>query len=222
MKASAAVSLAILGFLGLSSTGAKALSFDLTTDACTGGCLTGGNSLFGTVTVTQTGSGSSFIDTFTVQMNNPTYVFNGNGNGFDAFTFNLAAAGQTVSLSQAMTTAGFGIDTTLPQHTAAFGNFSYGITLTNAGTGATQLVFNVTDINALSAASFLLSTGNTPSFFAADILSANGNTGTVGVAATPLPAALPLYASGLGALALLRWRRKRKAAAGSKQALMAA
>jgi hypothetical protein len=31
------------------------------------------------------------------------------------------------------------------------------------------------------------------------------------VAATPLPAALPLYATGLGALALLRWHRKRKA-----------
>ncbi len=30
--------------------------------------------------------------------------------------------------------------------------------------------------------------------------------------ATPLPAALPLFASGLGALGLLGWRRKRKAA----------
>lgn len=33
------------------------------------------------------------------------------------------------------------------------------------------------------------------------------------VANTPLPAALPLFASGLGALGLLRWRKKRKAAA---------
>jgi hypothetical protein len=33
------------------------------------------------------------------------------------------------------------------------------------------------------------------------------------VAATPLPAALPLFATGLGALGLLGWRRKRKAAA---------
>ena len=30
---------------------------------------------------------------------------------------------------------------------------------------------------------------------------------------TPLPAALPLFASGLGALGLLGWRRKRKQAA---------
>jgi hypothetical protein len=33
------------------------------------------------------------------------------------------------------------------------------------------------------------------------------------VADTPLPAALPLFASGLGALGLLGWRRKRKGAA---------
>jgi hypothetical protein len=35
----------------------------------------------------------------------------------------------------------------------------------------------------------------------------------VGDATTPLPAALPLFASGLGALGLLGWRRKRKNAA---------
>jgi len=29
-------------------------------------------------------------------------------------------------------------------------------------------------------------------------------------AATPLPAALPLFASGLGAMGLFGWRRKRK------------
>jgi len=34
------------------------------------------------------------------------------------------------------------------------------------------------------------------------------------IAATPLPAALPLFATGLGALGLLGWRRKRKNAAG--------
>ena len=32
-------------------------------------------------------------------------------------------------------------------------------------------------------------------------------------AATPLPAALPLFATGLGGLGLLGWRRKRKAVA---------
>ena len=36
---------------------------------------------------------------------------------------------------------------------------------------------------------------------------------TVSVAETPLPAALPLFATGLGTLGLLNWRRKRKTAA---------
>jgi hypothetical protein len=35
--------------------------------------------------------------------------------------------------------------------------------------------------------------------------------GTVG--STPLPAALPLFATGLGAIGLFGWRRKRKCAA---------
>ena len=35
----------------------------------------------------------------------------------------------------------------------------------------------------------------------------------LGVTSTPLPAALPLFASGLGAMGLFGWRRKRKIAA---------
>ena len=42
---------------------------------------------------------------------------------------------------------------------------------------------------------------------------ASGSFGIQGVAATPLPAALPLFAGGLGALGLLGWRRKRNAKA---------
>jgi hypothetical protein len=36
---------------------------------------------------------------------------------------------------------------------------------------------------------------------------------SIAEATTPLPAALPLFATGLGALGLLGWRRKRKQAA---------
>jgi hypothetical protein len=37
-----------------------------------------------------------------------------------------------------------------------------------------------------------------------------GNAGSCGASATPLPATLPLFAGGLGALGLFGWRRKRK------------
>ena len=53
-----------------------------------------------------------------------------------------------------------------------------------------------------------------------DPLNPNGNQGlifggpvTIGTTVTPVPAALPLLASGLGALGLFGWRRKRKSAA---------
>lgn len=45
-----------------------------------------------------------------------------------------------------------------------------------------------------------------------DLLPNDFITGAV-VNQTPLPAALPLFATGLGALGLLGWRRKKKAAA---------
>jgi hypothetical protein len=191
----ATVALAALGLFGFSSHEAKAdLVYNLTIDSCSTACQTGGVTPFGTVTISQTGSGGSYIDTFNVQMNSPTYVFNGNGIGFDAFVFNLAAgAGQTVTLSAAELAAGFGIDATLPQHQDGLGFFEYGITLTNAGTGLTDLVFTVTDTNVLSANSFTASTGagtGKSSFFGADVLSLNGQTGPVGSGiAPPVPEA---------------------------------
>jgi hypothetical protein len=43
------------------------------------------------------------------------------------------------------------------------------------------------------------------------IIQDNAGTWSVSTSETPLPAALPLFATGLGALGLLGWRRKRKA-----------
>jgi hypothetical protein len=148
-------------------------------------------------------------------MNNPTYVFNGNGNGFDAFVFNLAAgAGQTVSLTAAEIAAGFGIDLTLPQHQDGLGTFEYGITATNAVTGLTNLVFTVTDTNALSASSFAASTGadnGKQSYFGADVLSLNGQTGPVGsglAPAVPEASTWAMMILGFMGVGFMAYRRK--------------
>jgi hypothetical protein len=45
------------------------------------------------------------------------------------------------------------------------------------------------------------------------LLLSDGVDNGVGFTQTPIPAALPLFATGLGALGLLGWRRKRKAQA---------
>jgi|SRR5262245_51918784 len=49
-------------------------------------------------------------------------------------------------------------------------------------------------------------------YFGSDNINNYYNPGFAGTMVTPLPAALPLFATGLGALGLLGWRRKRKAA----------
>jgi hypothetical protein len=53
-------------------------------------------------------------------------------------------------------------------------------------------------------------------YFVADVSSTTGNTGSIdfglSTITTPPPAALPLFAGGLGAIGLLGWRRKKKPA----------
>jgi hypothetical protein len=55
--------------------------------------------------------------------------------------------------------------------------------------------------------------GSSGDFFLFASAEAQSSATELGTAATPLPAALPLFASGLGGLGLLGWRRKRKIAA---------
>lgn len=103
----------------------------------------------------------------------------------------------------------------------ATGNFDYH----DADQGLAVIAFAGTDIN--SAITFLSITVDNPNQDmngVADQFNAlnNGNadagyptagywTASFPSVATPLPAALPLFATGLGALGLLGWRRKRKA-----------
>jgi hypothetical protein len=80
-----------------------------------------------------------------------------------------------------------------------------------------------TDTLAQFIATLLSETGNSNIVFAADVQDpSTGNTGAIGfglagtvgtTSVTPLPAALPLFASGAGVLGFLNWRRKRKAIA---------
>ena len=82
----------------------------------------------------------------------------------------------------------------------------------NATSGSTEgsIVFSIVD-NGLLGNSFALLWAMT---CANDVLQGEVVfAGTEEFPSTPLPAALPLFASGLGALGLLGWRRKRKAAA---------
>jgi choice-of-anchor C domain-containing protein len=89
---------------------------------------------------------------------------------------------------------------------ATSGNYSYTVTLANSPDSMLWqqewLVFPATGSSTLIR--FASTTNNCCYGPALDNVSVN---------ATPLPAALPLFATGLGALGLLGWRRKRKAKA---------
>ena len=69
--------------------------------------------------------------------------------------------------------------------------------------GTVDAAVEITGLNSFTSVTFQDTTGNSPAF-EFDI---------AGVAQTPLPAALPLFATGLGAMGLFGWRRKRKAQA---------
>jgi len=126
-------------------------------------------------------------------------------------------AGNLVSLTSPVTygSGSSGSTSLTKTWTDAFGTFTETMTSFTADRSSANAI-------TLDFAGTLTSTSgiNEPAFM---ILSANqvGGPGHVvgwtltntSVSPTPLPAALPLFATGLGAMGLLGWRRKRKAAA---------
>ena len=74
-----------------------------------------------------------------------------------------------------------------------------------SNTGGTTALISSTFQN--ETVTYNYTTGTSPSVPGAPIFS---DTTELGVSNTPLPAALPLFATGLGGLGLLGWRRKRK------------
>ena len=96
------------------------------------------------------------------------------------------------------------------------GNFGFGVNCINCRNFPAEgfsgnFIFHVHNATVAD----LIQGNNFGYVFAADVLSFNGNIGIVAASAepTPLPAALPLFVTGLGALGLLGWRRKRRVVA---------
>jgi hypothetical protein len=76
-------------------------------------------------------------------------------------------------------------------------------TATLAGYAGGLLCGTITTCNGNTTSGLSIPTGN--------FILASGSLTPAGVSAVPLPGALPLFATGLGALGLLGWRRKKKA-----------
>ena len=196
-----------IGFLAagllLASTPAYAITYDLTSDHCTGGC---GTAPFGTVTLTQTGTtvdvtvdlatGYSFAKTGAAD--DQAFKFNATGVVLGDITVDAHVPGLIAD------TGAFNGDGT--------GNFSFGIACPSCGSGGssaftTDIVFHI--LNATIAD--LTVPNNLGNIFVADVLAPNGNTGPVDVSGPPVTAAEPgtLLLLGSALVGIGAWSRRR-------------
>jgi hypothetical protein len=193
-----------VGFLGMTTVASHAITFQLTSDHCTGGC---GTPPFGTVDVTQSGAnvdivvtlaaGYSFVKTGSADFQN--FKFNGTGVALG----DIVVGAHVPALVAA--TGAFNGDGT--------GEFDFGIncpSCANGGAGAFSAAIAFTVLNAVIAD--LTAPNNLGNIFVADVLAPNGNTGPVDVtapSAIPIPPAAFLFGTALVGLGLLGRRRRK-------------
>lgn len=217
----------VAGALGLFALAAVpeayADTYVFTSDHCTGGCSTGASNM-GTITVTQAGANSVAVH---VELE-AGFGFVSTGAGAGASFFFRLLGDPTITYSGI--TAGWTIPNVIPVNQQAAGayagdglmnQFEYALNCDppsgacgNGGSSPAPppLDFTVTAAG-LTVADFN-DTGNASgSPFAADVLSANGNTGLIdaslgSVSGVPEPASVALFGSVL-ALAVIKIRQKR-------------
>ena len=142
----------------------------------------------------------------------PTSVF-----GTNTTTFTYTGAGQTVSTQSGLTTLDFVSNSQIQysdctsgcsQNSAAFnGPVLFDLSNSNAFSNWSILSSNPSG----GTVSLLLAAGEIGVNWQGVSWPAGGGDVTLGVSATPLPAAFPLFAGGLGVVALLARRKKRRA-----------
>jgi len=210
MKLSKYIMLAIGLLVAVSS--ARAVTFDFTSDHCTGGC---GTPPFGTVTLTQDGTSVDFVVSIAPNIWAKTgstdfelFKFNATGILLSDITVDQTFSGETLEAQQAAVSGGFNGDGT--------GNFDFGIACTTCKNGNTGITSDITFTVADATIADFTTGNNLGIIFVADIFSnETGNTGPVDVTGggTNTPdsgTTAALLGLGMASLAGLRARFGRK------------
>jgi hypothetical protein len=187
----AAAIIAFTALLGASN--ASAVTYDYTGPSFTSGLI--GNDITGSVTLNCAGTCADGVYTFGVT---------------PAFTGYSLATGPSQSISVNTATVGYAPST----------NFGAPSVTISAGLITGWRLTLQSNVNLPTIPLLLFTFGSAGDQYNNGLGGATGFSGaapasdwSLAPSATPLPGALPLFASGLGALGLLGWRRKRKAAA---------
>lgn len=203
--------------LMVAAPSAQAISFNFTSDHCTGGC---GTPPFGTVTLTTNGTGVDFV----VHLNSPNFFVKAGSSDFQAFKFN--ATGVTVADISIVQNA----PKPLQANDASPGSFNgdgtglfqFGISCPLCANGAGGRFNSDIDFTVANAViGDFLTANNLGILFVADIISCStaacgsgngtGNTGPVDVTASVAePSSLFFFGSAMVLAGMLgrRWKRR--------------
>jgi hypothetical protein len=187
---------------------ADTIDFYLNQPECTGGCGSG----TAPALISDSSAVEVFVDLLTSTSATVEFVAPGTSKVDTPAYINVNDGGVVGNVSATVSIAG-GVTRNDPgQAEDHFGDM-------NTWTGAVQaatITFTLTALNSFSwtdAAAVLKSTTGYGAAYGQGFEAVTAGQDAGYYAATPLPAALPLFATGLGAMGLLGWRRKRKAQA---------